>query len=252
MESLQREEGMRMFSSFVFALGVSVWPITAQTTIAPSDTLSAKEEPSTSAASPPLNDNEPFGIAVRGGVPPYRLSWQKGGRTEPGSLRIKWGMQHSEVERLMGPLPKSDYGSARPPMACLPENAGAAESCYADPEAPWYVDFGDAQVGAATPFLKFTKDGRFFGYFATFPVVSFETIKAILVKRLEHPTTDNKGTVQNRMGATFEQETIVWILPHVRIELLQRGTDINTGLLSGTYIPIEATLPKAPEGKAPM
>jgi hypothetical protein len=39
----------------------------------------------------------------------------------------------------------------------------------------------------------------------------------LALRRLGKPTTDEKGNVRNRMGATFEQETISWFLLHVRI-----------------------------------
>jgi hypothetical protein len=204
-----------------------------------------------SSASLPLNADEPFGIALKGGVPEVRLSWQVGGRIAPGKLRVLWGARLSTVEQLMGPPPKNGSSPVERPVLCYPHER-SVQGCTGNPEAPWYVDFGDAPTGRVTPYLQFAPDGTFYAYAATFPVDGFAAIRTILVKRLGAPTADVPGTVQNRMGATFEQETITWLLPHVRIQLMQRGTDINTGFLSGTYLPIEATLPPPSEGKAPM
>jgi hypothetical protein len=211
---------------------------------------SSQEAAPTSSLS--LNAGEPFGIALKGGAPLYRLSWQIGGRTAPGNLKILWGAQLSTVEQLMGPPPRSGSSPVERPMHCFPASSGGGQSCSTHPDAPWYVDFGDAPVGTVTPYIRFTADGRFYAYNATFSTDAFATIQQILTKRLGKPTTDTPGTVQNRMGATFQQEMVTWLLPHVRIDLIQRGTDINSGLLSGTYLPIEASLPPAPEGKAPM
>jgi hypothetical protein len=194
-----------------------------------------------------ISPGEPFGIAIRGGVPSYGLSGHTGGRTTPGNIRVTWGMAKTDLVREMGSPPQFQFGPYDPPMTCIPE-VPTVETCLTSPAAPWAVDFGTV---AATPMLRF-KDGRFFGYAATFKVEGFSQVKEALVKRLGAPFSDSVGTVQNRMGATFEQETITWKLPHVAVTLTQRGTDVNTSLLTGAYLPIASTLPPAEEATAPM
>jgi hypothetical protein len=196
---------------------------------------------------PSVEQGEPFGIALQGGMPIYRLSWQTGGRTEAGNVRVLWGMLKGDLLRQLGTPPQSKYGPFEDAMTCTPDSLGV-ETCFTSPAAPWFVDFGT--VGG-TPFLRF-KDGHFFAYSATFRVESFSQVKEALLKRLGAPVSDATGTVQNRMGATFEQESITWKLPHVVVSLTQRGTDVNTSLLTGSYLPIAETLPPPPEAKAPM
>jgi len=202
-----------------------------------------------------LDPGEPFGLAIIGGVSTTGVASDlfTGGRVGlPAKLRLTWGMPYSEVGRQMGLPPQNRFAkNFEGPMTCTPEVTGV-RTCFTSPSAPWRVDFGDAQVGEVSPFLSFAPDGKFYAYFATFRAEAFDLVLAILVKRLGKPTSDVPGTVQNRMGATFDQQVVQWQLPHVRVEIQRRGTDLLTGILRATYLPLAAKIPEPPEGTAPM
>ncbi|SMP71981.1 hypothetical protein [Noviherbaspirillum suwonense] len=51
-----------------------------------------------------------------------------------------------------------------------------------------------------------------------------------LTTKFGPPAESENGTVQNRMGATFENNTVVWENATGQIKVLQRALDIETGL----------------------
>lgn len=48
------------------------------------------------------------------------------------------------------------------------------------------------------------------------------------------PTSDERGTVQNRMGASFEQRETVWMVGGTRIKVSRYGGTVDRGIASIT------------------
>jgi hypothetical protein len=209
----------------------------------------------------PVAPRDPWGVALHGGVPTVRLGGTTlgsnyiGGRTESGSVRVEWGATLDDLQATLGDLPSFHVGNFDQPgdkaLSCTPENDGS-NTCFPDPGAPWYVDFGQSSIGAVSPFVTFAPDGRFFRYFATFRTDSFDEIYQTLVKRFGTPSSHKHSSVQNRMGASFSQETANWATPHTQVTLQRRGTNVDEGMLSVVYLPIAKELPKKPEANSPM
>jgi len=202
-----------------------------------------------------LDSAEPWGVALRGGVDSYReILHKEGGRTTPGSVRAEWGVTFESLQAEMGDLPRFTLikSPAEKALSCLHEKDGTS-TCFPNPGAPWYVNFGEDFQWAVNPFLTFTLDGRFYRYSATFPTQAFDEIRNTLLTRLGRPSTDKASNVHNMMGATFGQETLIWQMRHTLVILEKRAAnDLTTGTLSAVYLPIADTIPKAPEAKPPM
>lgn len=262
----------RYFVSFVVLLAVPSAQLYAQA--APKPTSAATPIPATSSPSTqsegvqkvtarsPLqvSPQDPWGVALRGGVPTVRLGGGLnenyiGGRTEAGAVRVEWGASLEDTQSTLGDLPHFHVGNfdqeGGKALSCTPEHDGS-KTCFPAPGAPWYVDFGQSSIGAVNPFLTFAPDDRFFRYFATFRTDSFGDIYQTLSKRFGSPGSHRNSEVHNRMGATFSQEEAVWVTAHTKVTLVRRGTNINEGLLSVVYLPIEKQLPEKPEATSPM
>ena len=61
----------------------------------------------------------------------------------------------------------------------------------------------------------------------TFPTKHFPLMREIFIERYGDPSTRNKTTVQNRMGAHFENEVLNWYGERVQIELEQYGSQLT-------------------------
>lgn len=137
-------------------------------------------------------------------------------------------------------------------MTCTTAKTGA-KSCFTAVSAPWTADFGDSFRWSMKPFLSFTHDERFYGYTIIFPGDAFEETKKALFARLGKPQSDLPSTVENRMGAKFDQAIIIWETAHTRVIMMQRSpANLNEGALSVTYIPLEKTIPPEPTAAAPF
>jgi hypothetical protein len=202
-----------------------------------------------------LDSAEPWGVALRGGVDSYReILHKEGGRTTPGSVRAEWGVTLESLQAEMGDLPRFTLikSPAEKALSCLHEKDGTS-TCFPNPGAPWYVNFGEDFQWAVNPFLTFALDGRFYRYWATFTTGAFDEIRSTLLTRLGRPSTDKASNVHNMMGATFAQETLIWQMRHTIVILEKRAaSDLTKGTLSAVYLPIADTIPKAPEAKPPM
>jgi hypothetical protein len=63
----------------------------------------------------------------------------------------------------------------------------------------------------------------------SFPSTDFYKMKAAFVGRYGEPTTRQKPTVQNRMGAQFENEKLAWDGERVVIRLDKYGSTLDKG-----------------------
>lgn len=57
---------------------------------------------------------------------------------------------------------------------------------------------------------------------------------AALMEKYGPPKSDDRGTIQNRMGATFDQRTATWVTPEGRIVATQRASKIDEGQITFT------------------
>jgi hypothetical protein len=220
-----------------------------------SGVIAAPASPAAPTAQAPkvvLDPREPWGLALRGGVDPSREFLHKeGGRKTPASMRAEWGTTLENLQVEMGDPSRVALLPDDKPLSCLPENS--ATTCFPDPSAPWYVDFGEHFQWAVRPYLTFAPDGRFFRYWATFAGEAFGEIRDALLARLGKPTIDKISRVHNMMGATFDQETIIWKRRHTTVELDKRSQgDLTKGFLASVYLPIAKTIASVPAAKAPM
>ncbi len=58
------------------------------------------------------------------------------------------------------------------------------------------------------------RDGHLSSIFIILPTSRFDAVVSAMKERLGPPTKSEVSTVQNRMGATFDQTEVVWALSH--------------------------------------
>lgn len=220
---------------------------------APQQAPTVKPEPEKTEKAIPIsiNPGEPFGIALEGGVDRY--AYIRGGEAhqEPRKARIEWGMKRSSVnDMLRPPSGTSSYDNSG--LSCTAAKTGV-NSCFTNVSAPWTADFGDSFRWSMEPYLQFTPDEQFYSYSILFTEEAFADTKKTLLGRLGKPKSDLPSTVENRMGAKFDQEIIIWETAHTRVMLIQRNpANLTKGALSVTYIPLEKAIPPEPTAEAPF
>jgi hypothetical protein len=193
------------------------------------------------AAQEAVGPEEPWGIALQGG------RTEAGVRLYPiGKARLPWGIDKASVSNLVGTL------------NCSGEKNGA-EFCSASYRAPWGPDFGpdahwaEPTLGSVLTTFSFTPEGKFYAYSFTFPERVAEEVRASVAGRLGVAKRAEAGTVQNRMGATFNQLVSQWETSHVSlIFTLRTPSDLTRGSLVAIYLPLAATLPATTPAPAPF
>jgi SecA-like ATPase subunit of protein translocation complex len=83
----------------------------------------------------------------------------------------------------------------------------------------WLADFGERTFGT----VLFLFNDEFFGYQIMMPEDGFSFVRATMERSLGAPTQSQPSTVHNRMGAEFDQLTLLWRLPEVDVVLTKRG-----------------------------
>lgn len=130
---------------------------------------------------------------------------------------------------------------------------GGKFGCLKDVCQPydWLMDFGDPEKELQP--TVFLHEGAFFRYLVTFAANDFDFIEGALSKALGAPATSEDGTVQNRLGAEFDQKTRIWKTKDVQVVLKKRQSKVDEGALMVSYLPIaEKADAKKPEGEAPF
>lgn len=94
-------------------------------------------------------------------------------------------------------------------------------------------------------------DRQFYKVFASFDPIKFEEIEESLIQALGKPKQRGVGTVQNAMGATFDQAMSLWDTGTVSIELMKR-VHVDTGSFTMTYLPIAKEVPQPAKPVAPF
>lgn len=131
---------------------------------------------------------------------------------EPEGLKlpeglIPWGAAEQEIQYF---FPKSFD------LSCI-ESAGFDHDRYCS-----YTRDRNAQGPLKGAGMRCWHD-QFYYYSYEFPPISFIRISKGIEDRLGPPTNTITGTVQNRMGATFDQEERTWDLPNVEVVIQKRG-----------------------------
>lgn len=169
------------------------------------------------------------------------VTMRNGSKGDAASL--KWGMTKDEVASAFG----------RTPVHCLDKN-GPTTTCYTG-ELPktWVMDFGDSFRWRLAPLLTFDQQGKWYSYWVSIDEGAYEDVRSALVGRLGAPVGHTASTVQNRMGATFDQEALRWAAKDVDVILLKRRPDnLSEGMLMVTYEPLSSKIPAPPSAKAPF
>lgn len=89
------------------------------------------------------------------------------------------------------------------------------------------LTFGPAHVAGYQAEFADDKLGR---AQVDFHVNWFARVHAAMVEKFGPPTSTSVSTVQNRMGATFESQTIVWRIPPGEVRLIQRYGDVDSSV----------------------
>jgi hypothetical protein len=93
---------------------------------------------------------------------------------------------------------------------------------------------------------------RFYEANSPVPVENFDRLESSLVAVLGEPESRQASTVENRMGAKFDQLEAVWLAGNVVARLEKRGAHVDSGSFSLTYTPIANEVPAEPTSKAPF
>lgn len=135
-----------------------------------------------------------------------------------GPVLVPWGASQAQVKELAG-------------GRCQSGEASWTNYCF--PGGP--PDFGpgvNAEVG-----LELYKE-KLWAYHVTFdPSEDYQAIRGAMVGALGAPDASDEAPVQNMMGASFEQERLMWRLPDVDVKLDMRGQQVDEGVLSVFYRP---------------
>lgn len=80
-------------------------------------------------------------------------------------------------------------------------------------------------------FMQFPA-GKFEGVDGEFDSGDYSTVRSIFIDKYGPPTLTNSSEVHNGAGATFNQETLEWVGPVMRITLSRFGSKVTEGLFS--------------------
>lgn len=184
---------------------------------------------------------EPKGVRLR----PTSFAVDSAGQPVSEPVLIPWGETLDVFKaRWPGSTPASrprcvpSLGSGRIPIvACRePEN--------------WVIDFGDDSFVPDLS-LRF-HDSKFYEFEVDMSADrGYSLAYAVMLKALGQPTKRTSEPKQNAYGATFEGNTVSWLLPHVSVVLRRRVFTIDDAELTVTYRPL-APSAKPKEWTAPF
>ncbi len=150
---------------------------------------------------------------------------------------LKWGESQAQLHERTSDV-----------IECVERPESAGEQTCVVMEAALPAPY----TGAGSAGFNFY-DGKFYEVLALFSPSQFDDIEASLIDALGKPKQREVGTVQNRMGATFDQATSVWNTGTVSIYLMKRGAlTVDKGTFNMTYLPIAKEVPKPAKPVAPF
>jgi len=204
----------------LLVLLLAVLPVLAQE----SDHASENQGHGNSAQAAPQG-NAPRGVRVR---------WYdviNDAPVESDRQMIEWGATGREVEASLGEDHYADWKGEDAWVLGTAKYGG------------WWADFGD-DAPRAYPTTLFFIDGKFFRYFVDVQPERFELVETTLTKALGAPDNRESSTVQNRMGAEYDQEIRIWEFEEVDVHLVKRAGKVTAGLLAVTYKPLAREVPE--------
>jgi hypothetical protein len=80
-----------------------------------------------------------------------------------------------------------------------------------------------------------------------FKASSYDTMASAFTERYGPPTTTKKETIQNRMGASFQNELLFWRGPNISILLQKYGSKLDDG--NATFVTKRGEAIKAEQNK---
>lgn len=111
------------------------------------------------------------------------------------------------------------------------------QRAFADPEPPWPLrDFAGHKAGSVS-FVYLA--GKLMMAEATLPAFAFRDIVEGLTQKYGPPSTSATEILQNRMGATFQNEIVTWRRHNGEIRVSKYDRDLETaryGLTADEYI----------------
>ncbi len=84
---------------------------------------------------------------------------------------------------------------------------------------------GDIEIGAQYNFT----DGNFVRVSGGFSSASYEFVRDVFILKYGPPHRADKQTVQNKMGATLDNETLVWTGAKIQCVLSRYGNTLDEG-----------------------
>jgi len=171
--------------------------------------------------------------------PPQKELVARSGEPEGIILRdqlLRWGASNHEAQGL---VPTSDF-TCYQPGASLP----GVLMC----RVARAVTFGDGTSYNVT--LMFY-DNRLYGWYVNFDSDKFSFFADTMEKRLGKPTKTDGSTVQNRMGADFDQTVMEWELSQTKATVTRRSRNVTQGEVEVLHTPISRQV-KTGSGVAPF
>lgn len=209
-----------------------------------------KELGATALAATKGSNKDPFAVSKpepRG----VRLKRVDTGET----ILFKWGATANEfVDNFVKP-PVDRYGDLiclglRKANADLPKGVAVCREISGREKYKWHVDFGTKSFRVGN--IKFLHR-RFFEYDFEFSSHNFAFIEQSIKGALGKPTGRLRKTVQNRMGASFERQFVVWKGRHTTVSLWERGPGrVDLGTMRVTLDAVSRQIPDVKAGEAPF
>jgi hypothetical protein len=90
---------------------------------------------------------------------------------------------------------------------------------------------GDLWVGTVKTYTRLLlREGGLDAVIVAFPADDFNIIKPIFIERYGQPTSRSTPEVQNKAGARFENEVLLWAGKKVQVTLRRYGDSLTYGL----------------------
>ena len=187
---------------------------------------------------------EPRGLAGVGGV--TLEEWSR--NREAARLRVRhellsWGTDKADIIRTLAP-------SGLP--VCVP--AGQSLELCSPRVLEWSADFGPNAPGRSRADASlFFFEGKLFKYSLSFGGQVFGFVCDTVAASLGTPTEKKSSTVQNRLGASFNQDESIWKTASTIVIVTRRSpNNLEEGEMTVVYLPIAVKVPKQETGKAPF
>lgn len=160
-----------------------------------------------------------------------------------GEQYLRWSESKREIQSRIGPF-----------LLC---SGDPVERCVV-PSDTWQPNFGQKKWSRYfRTSLDFwdDEDGtpQFFSYSIDMNSDLYEWVRDAFASALGSPTSSETSTVQNRMGATFDQESTSWIGATTAVHMVKRRSDrLTEGQVTVAFLPIARDIPEPSKGSAPF